>query len=95
MVFIFQFVNIVNHIDSFECIEESLHSWNIPNLIMVYEIFDVLLNCLLKFCWGFLHLCSSVILACSFLFWVLSLSGYQGDGGLVEGFGSVPSSAIF
>ena len=24
--------------------------------------------CLLKFCWGFLHLCSSVILACSFLF---------------------------
>ena len=23
--------------------------------------------CLLKFCWGFLHLCSSVILACSFL----------------------------
>ena len=23
---------------------------------------------LLKFCWGFLHLCSSVILACSFLF---------------------------
>ena len=24
--------------------------------------------CLLKFCWGFLHLCSSVILACSLLF---------------------------
>ena len=25
-------------------IEESLHSWNKPNLIMVYELFDVLLN---------------------------------------------------
>ena len=39
-----------------------------PTLIMVYEPLDVLLNCLLKFCWGFLHLCSSVILACSFIF---------------------------
>ena len=29
--------------------------------------------CLLKFCWGFLHLCSSVILACSFLFCVVSV----------------------
>ena len=33
--------------------------------------------CLLKFCWGFLHLSSSVILACSILFCVLSLSGFD------------------
>ena len=66
---IFQFVNIVYHIDWFPYIEESLHSWDKLNLIMMYELFDVLLNnCLLKFCWGFLHLCSSVILAYSFLF---------------------------
>ena len=44
MVFIFQFVNMVHHIDLFAYIEESLHSWNKSNLIMVYEIFDVLLN---------------------------------------------------
>ena len=25
-------------------IEESLHPWNKPNLILVYELFDVLLN---------------------------------------------------
>ena len=52
---------------------------------MVYELFDVLLNCLLKFCWGFLHLCSSVRLACSFHFCVFFIWFWnQGDGGLVE-----------
>ena len=41
--------------------------------------------CLLKFCWGFLHLCSSVILACSFLFCVVFVwFWYQGNGGLTE-----------
>ena len=44
MVFIFQFVNMEYHIDWFVYIEESLHSWNKPNLIMVYELFDMLLN---------------------------------------------------
>ena len=44
MVFIFQFVNMVYHIDQFAYIKESLHSWNKPNLITVYKIFDVLLN---------------------------------------------------
>ena len=44
MVFIFQFINIVYHIGWFTCIEESLHPWDKPNLIMVYELFDVLLN---------------------------------------------------
>ena len=44
MVFIFQFVNMGYHIDWFEYIEEFLH----PNLIMVYERFDVLLNSVCK-----------------------------------------------
>ena len=44
IVFIFQFVHMVYHIDLFAYIEESLHSWNKPNLIMMYELFDVLLN---------------------------------------------------
>ena len=42
--FIFQFINMVYHIDWFESFEESLHPWNKPNLIMVYELFDVYLN---------------------------------------------------
>ena len=88
-----------NHIDIwFAYIEESLHSWNKPNLIMEYESFWCVAEfCLLKFCWGFLHLCSSMILTCSFLFFVLSLS-YFGIRVMVASqneFGSVPSSAVF
>ena len=67
MVFIFQFVNMVYHIDWFAYIEESLHPWNKLNLIMMYKLY-VAEFCLLKFCWGVLHLWYSVILACSFLF---------------------------
>ena len=68
---IFQFVNLLYHIDWFMYIEESLHSWNKPYLIVVYELFNVVEFCFIEFCWEFLHLCSSVIWACSFL--VLSL----------------------
>ena len=64
IVFIFQFVNMMYHIDWFAYIEESLHSWNKPNLIMVYRVAEFYL---LKFCWGFSHLCLSVVLACSIL----------------------------
>ena len=39
MVFIFQFINMVYHIDLFVYIEESLHPWKKPKLIMVYELF--------------------------------------------------------
>ena len=42
----------------------------------VWAFWCVVEFCLLKFCWGFLHLCSSVILAYGFLFFVLSLSGF-------------------
>ena len=44
MGLIFQFVNVVNHTDLFVYIEESLHPWNNPNLIIMYELFKVLLN---------------------------------------------------
>ena len=87
VVFIFQFVYMVYHIDCFAYIEESLHPWNKPNLIMVYELFNVFCLKILfaRICWEFLHLCSSVILACSFFFCVVFVwFWYQGDGGLVE-----------
>ena len=44
LVFILQFVNTVCHIDCFAYTEESLHSWDKPHLIMVYDPFDVLLD---------------------------------------------------
>ena len=37
-------VSMVYHHDGFAYIEESLNLRNKPNLIMVYELFDVLLN---------------------------------------------------
>ena len=44
MVFIFKSVNILYHIDSFACIEESLSSWDKVHLIMIYDPFNVLLD---------------------------------------------------
>ena len=34
MAFIFQFVNVVNYIDLFVDIEESLHPWDKDHLVM-------------------------------------------------------------
>ena len=44
MVFLLQFVNMVYHIDWFVHVEESLHSWDKPHLIMVSDSFNVLLD---------------------------------------------------
>ena len=44
MFFILEFVNMVCHIDLFAYIEESLHSWGKPHLILVYDPFNVLLD---------------------------------------------------
>ena len=86
MVFIFQFVNMVYHIDWFAYIEEYWHPWNKPNLVMVYELFDVLLD---SVCWNFVEdfrICVHqwywpvVFFFCIVFVWFW----YQGDGGLVE-----------
>ena len=47
MVFTFQFVNMVYHMDWLVYTEESLHPWDKPYLIMVYDHFNVLLNSVL------------------------------------------------
>ena len=44
MVFIFQFVNVLYHIDRFADIKESLHSWDKAHLVMVYDFFNMLLD---------------------------------------------------
>ena len=38
MVFIFQFANMLYHNDWFMYIEESLHPWDKPDLIMVDDL---------------------------------------------------------
>ena len=44
MAFIFQFVDVVYHIDRFVDIEIYLHSWDKSLLIVVYDSFNVLLD---------------------------------------------------
>ena len=44
MVFIFQFINVVYHIDWFMNIEESLHPWDKAHLVMMYDLFNMLLD---------------------------------------------------
>ena len=44
VVFILQLVNVVYHIDWFMDIEPLLHPWDKSHLIMVYDLFNVLLN---------------------------------------------------
>ena len=84
MAFIFQFVNMEYHIDWFACIEESLHPWIKPSWSWCMNFLICVEFCLLKFCWGVLHLCSLVILACIFLFVVVVFVWfwYEGDGRL-------------
>ena len=44
VAFIFQFVDVVCHINRFVDIEIYLHSWDKSHLIMVYDSFNVLLD---------------------------------------------------
>ena len=44
MVFILQFVNVVYHTDGFVDIEEHLYPWDKSHLIMIYNLFNVLLD---------------------------------------------------
>ena len=86
MAFILQLVIRVYHIDWFAYIEESLHPWNKPNLIMVYEFFNVLLNSVcLNFVEDFLIYVYQWYWPVVFFFCVVFVwFWYQGDGGLVE-----------
>ena len=42
--FIFQFVNVVYHIDWFVEFEESLHPLDKAHLVMMYDLFNMLLD---------------------------------------------------
>ena len=44
MTSILQFVNVVYYIDLFVDIEESLHPWDKAHLVMMYDLFNVLLD---------------------------------------------------
>ena len=49
MVFLFQFVYMVDYIGGFSYAEPSLHPWDEAHLIMVDDFFDVFLDLILKY----------------------------------------------
>ena len=94
MVFIFQLVNVVYHIDGFATIEESSHPWDKAHLVMVYELFNMMLD---SVCQNLLRILASMFISDISLQFVASLSGF-GIRVLMASqneFGSVPSSSIF
>ena len=79
----------------FADIEKCLYLWDKYQLHMVYWSFKCIAEFgLLVFCWGFLLLCSSVILACNFLFFCYGF-GIRVMLASLNEVGSVPSSAMF
>ena len=60
MVFIFQFVNVVYHIDWFANIEESLHPWDRAHLIMMSDLFNMFLD---SVCYNFVKDVSSLFIS--------------------------------
>ena len=69
MVFILQFVAVVFHNGWFVDTEESLHPWDTFYMIMVNDpLYWIRFAILLS--WALSCLCSSVILACDFVFFV-------------------------
>ena len=58
-----ELVDVVHHISV--CwlvdVEKSFYPWDKSHLIMVYDILIYCWKQTARFCWGFLHLCSSVI----------------------------------
>ena len=86
MVFIFQFVSMVYHIDWFAYIEESLHPWYDLTWSW-YMIF--LMCCWILFARILLRIFASMFtsdtgLRFSFFAIALSVFGYQSDGGPIE-----------
>ena len=80
-------VNMVYHIGWFVYTNESLHLWNKAQLIMMYDLFNVLLDSVCyNFVEDFLHICPLVILAYSFLFFCDNFVWffYKGDGDFIK-----------
>jgi len=48
MIFFFEFIYMVDHVNGFSCIEPTLHPWDEAYLIMVNDGFDVFLDSVCK-----------------------------------------------
>ena len=86
MIFLFQFVDVVYHLDRFADIEESLHPWDKFCLIMLYDfLINICMwftNILLIFAYYFhqWYLTCNFVCLCGSIVWLQ----YQGGGVLIE-----------
>lgn len=96
MVFVLGSVYMmVNNIYWFSYVTPYLHPQNKAHLITMNFLFDVLLNLISAFGGRFLHACSSVISACSFLLFVGSLPDFWYQDDTVIEKGSAPNARVF
>ena len=74
MVFVFEFVYIVDYVDGFPYIKPSLHPWDEAYLVMMNDRFDVFLD---SVCEDFIIFASMVIreIGLKFSFFLGSLCG--------------------
>jgi hypothetical protein len=86
VVFVFEFVYIVDYFDGFPYIEPFLHPWDEASLIMMNDHFDVFLDSVSKnfieyFC---INIHKGNLSEVSFLCWVFMWFRYQSYCGFIE-----------
>ena len=86
MVFVFEFVYIVDYVDGLLYIKLYLHPWNEAYLIMIYDRFDVFLDTVCKnfieyFCINIHKGNRSVVL---YICWIFLWFRYQSNCGFIE-----------
>jgi hypothetical protein len=57
VVFVFAFINVLYYIYRFACVEPSLHPWDEADLVMVFDLSDVLLDSGILPCMGLAQGC--------------------------------------
>ena len=86
MVFVFEFVYIVDYVDGFPYIKPSQHPWNEASLIIMDDHFDVFLDLVCKDFLEYFYIdihkgnCSEVLYLC----WIFLWFRYQSNGGFIE-----------
>ena len=86
MVFVFEFVYLIDYIDGFPYIKPSLHHWDEAYLVMIDDRFDVFLDSVCEdkieyFCINIHKGNWSEVL---YLCWVFQRFSYQSNSGFIE-----------
>ena len=82
MVFVFEFVYMMDYVNEFPYVGPSLHPWNEAFLLMMDDCFDVFLDLVSE---NFIEDFSSIFIReILYLFWVFLWFRYQSNCGFIE-----------